>query len=214
MMIKSNVSKRRMQSLPITKIVVLTIGVLLLTSVAVTAAANETIPSLLPESKQAFARQASIETELGSVLKLARTNVPIDIPLQKGYENGNEIYFIATDASDEETAAYATNLTGFKVNYAPTLTQIPDTASAEAYAFTSYRQGLAPLMTGRETKHYAVQAVLRATIREDFASKLGNLKHSIGTYDRLIRATIPVIIEDNLQARIFLLLSFDLGTNV
>jgi hypothetical protein len=79
---------------------------------------------------------------------------------------------------------------------------------------TSYRQGLAPLMTGEETKHYAVQAVLRATIREDFASKLGNLKHSIGTYDRLIRATVPVIIEDNLQARIFLLLSFDLGTNV
>jgi hypothetical protein len=68
----------------------------------------------------------------------------------------------------------------------------------------------------RETKHYAVQAVLRAAIREDFASKLGRLKHSIGTYDNLIRATVPVLIEDKLQAqaKFFFLLSFDKGTDV
>jgi hypothetical protein len=79
---------------------------------------------------------------------------------------------------------------------------------------TSYREGLTPLMTGEETKHYALQAVLRATIREDFVTKLGKLKHSIGTYDKLIRATVPVIIEDNLQAKFFLLLSFDINTYV
>jgi hypothetical protein len=79
---------------------------------------------------------------------------------------------------------------------------------------TSYRRGLTPLMTREETKHYALQAVLRATIREDFVSKLGKLKHSIGTYDRLIRATVPVTIEDNLQAKFFLLLSFDICTDV
>ncbi|HZD34924.1 MAG TPA: hypothetical protein VE130_06935 [Nitrososphaeraceae archaeon] len=73
----------------------------------------------------------------GSLLKLSRTNIPIDIPLLKGYENGNEIYFIATDVSDEKTAADATNLTGFKVNYAPILAQTPETARAQAYAFTN-----------------------------------------------------------------------------
>jgi hypothetical protein len=62
----------------------------------------------------------------------------------------------------------------------------------------SYREGLIPLMTKEETKHYAVQAVLRAAIREDFLSKLGRFKHSIGTYDRLIRATVPITTEDNL----------------
>jgi hypothetical protein len=56
--------------------------------------------------------------------------------------------------------------------------------------------------------------VLRAAIREDFASKLGKLKHSIGTYDRLVRATVPVIVEGNLQAKFFLLMSFDIGTDV
>jgi hypothetical protein len=143
MMIKS-VLIHKIQSLPITKAVALAIGVLLLTSVVVTAA-NGTMPTLLPQSQlQAFAQQASAETEMGSVLKLARTNVAIDIPLQKGYENGNEMYFIATDASDEETAAYATNLTGFKVNYAPALAQTPDPARAEAYAFTNGVEGDGP----------------------------------------------------------------------
>ena len=79
---------------------------------------------------------------------------------------------------------------------------------------TSYREGLTPLMTSEETKHYAVQAVLRAAIREDFVNKLGNLRHSIGTYNRLIRATIPIIKEENLPAKFFILLSFDIGADV
>jgi hypothetical protein len=78
---------------------------------------------------------------------------------------------------------------------------------------TCYRRGLVPLLTREETQHYAVQAVLRAAIREDFINKLGRLKHSIGTYDRLIRATVPVIIEDNHIAKFFLLISFDVGTD-
>ena len=81
---------------------------------------------------------------------------------------------------------------------------------------TSYREKLIPLMTGEETENYAMQAVLRAATREDFVKKLGKLKHSIGTYDRLVRATIPVIMEEDLQAqtKFYLLLSFDIDANV
>jgi len=91
--------------------------------------------------QQVLAQQPS---DLGSVLKLSRTNVPIDIPLLKGFENGNEIYFIATDVSDEKTAADATNQTGFEVNYAPLLAQTPETARAQAYAFTNGIAGDGP----------------------------------------------------------------------
>jgi hypothetical protein len=76
-------------------------------------------------------------TSSASVLKLANTNVPIDIPLLKGYENGNEIYFIATDVSDKNTASILTNKTGFKVNYAPILTQTPGSAKGQVYVFTN-----------------------------------------------------------------------------
>ena len=116
----------------------LAVGIFLLTSAAAAAS------TVSPLQQQVFAQQVTEETEPGSVLKLARTNVPIDIPLLKGYENGNEIYFIATDVSDEMTAAFATNLTGFKVNYAPALAQTPDSARAQAYAFTNGVAGDGP----------------------------------------------------------------------
>ena len=84
------------------------------------------------------------EAAPGSVLKLARASIPIDIPLAKGYENGNEIFFIATDASDEKIAQQATKLLGFKVNFAPLLSQTPESALSQAYAFTNGVPGKGP----------------------------------------------------------------------
>jgi hypothetical protein len=83
---------------------------------------------------------------------------------------------------------------------------------------TAYRNGLIPLMNKQETSYYAIQAVLRAATREDFESKIGRLEYSIGKYERLIRATIPIRLssskEDNESKFYYLLLSFDLDFNV
>jgi hypothetical protein len=57
---------------------------------------------------------------------------------------------------------------------------------------TAYRYGLTPLMNEQETSHYAIQAVLRATTRENFEPKIGRLEYSIGKYERLVRATVPI----------------------
>jgi hypothetical protein len=82
--------------------------------------------------------QSNMSPQLtSSVLKLANTNIPIDIPLLKGYENGNEIYFIATDVSDKNTASFLTNKTGFKVNYAPVLSQTPESAKGQVFVFAN-----------------------------------------------------------------------------
>jgi hypothetical protein len=72
-----------------------------------------------------------------------------------------------------------------------------------------YRQGLVPLMTGEETSQYALRAVVRATTREDFEVKLGRLQYSIGKYEKLIRATIPIPAPDDDKSKFYLLLSFD-----
>ena len=73
-------------------------------------------------------------------------------------------------------------------------------------------------MDKQETSHYAIQAVLRAATREDFESKIGRLEYSIGKYERLIRATIPIKLssskEDDGSKFYYLLLSFDLNSNV
>src|SRR5213594_1686759 len=59
----------------------------------------------------------------GSVLKLSRTSIPIDIPLRKGFYDGNDVFYVVTDASDKSIANLFTNQTGFKVNYAPLLSK-------------------------------------------------------------------------------------------
>ena len=81
---------------------------------------------------------------------------------------------------------------------------------------TAYRQGLIPLMTNEETLQYSIQAVLRATTREDFESKIGKLEYSIGKYEKLIRATIPILLfrgNEDKDKRFYLLLSFDVNSD-
>jgi hypothetical protein len=81
---------------------------------------------------------------MGSVLKLSQSNIPIDIPMMKGYQNGQEIFFIATDASDNQTAASITNQTGFKVNISPALSKTPESILNQAYGFTNGIPGAGP----------------------------------------------------------------------
>jgi hypothetical protein len=96
------------------------------------------------QKQQAFAQQ-TVVTKSDSILKKqAITNIPVNIPLQMAYEDGNEIYFIRTDVSDEKLAAAATNQTGFKVSYAPALAQTPKSARTQAYAFTNGIVGYGP----------------------------------------------------------------------
>ena len=56
----------------------------------------------------------------------------------------------------------------------------------------------------------------RAATREDFESKIGRMEYSIGKYERLIRATIPIRLfsKDDESKFYYLLVSFDLNSNV
>jgi len=78
---------------------------------------------------------------------------------------------------------------------------------------TAYRQGLSPLMSKDQTSQYAIQAVLRASTRQDFETNIGRLQYSIGKYEKLIRATVPVIL-NNKDSKLYLLLSFDIDSDV
>jgi hypothetical protein len=82
--------------------------------------------------------------QTGSLLKLSHANVAIDIPLTKGYVNESEVFYITTDVSDNRTAAHLTNITGFKVNYAPLLAQAPNASIANIYEFKNGINGTGP----------------------------------------------------------------------
>jgi hypothetical protein len=108
---------------------------------------NNTAASSAPSSQSAAASSSANVTAAegpGSVLKLSQANVAIDIPMMKGYENGHEIFFVATDASDNQTASAITNQTGFKVNVAPVLAKTPESARNQAYGFTNGIPGNGP----------------------------------------------------------------------
>ena len=100
----------------------------------------------------------------------------------------------------------------------------------------AYREGLQPLMDRQETEHYTIQTVLRASTRETFENKIGKQRYAIAVYEKLIRATVPIVIighQDNKDGKqkqkkqqqqqqqekqdfkwFYLLVSFDLGSDV
>lgn len=75
---------------------------------------------------------------------------------------------------------------------------------------SAYRDSLIPLMDRQETERYTVQAVLRAAMRETFEERIGRLMYSVGVYQKLIRATIPIVASR--QNKFYILLSFDVGS--
>ena len=84
------------------------------------------------------------QSGIDSVEKLEKSNVSIDIPISKGYIDGNIAYFIATDASDEHAVSSITNNTGYPVNYAPLLNDTPKSIRGQGYVFLNGVQGEAP----------------------------------------------------------------------
>ena len=86
-------------------------------------------------------------TNLGSNNPTANTTGPstITLPLSKGFVDGKIAYFIATDASSKEIVSSVSNSTSFKVNYAPSLADTPQSSRQQGYVFLNGLKGEGPL---------------------------------------------------------------------
>lgn len=71
------------------------------------------------------------------------TNVydEVAVPISKGYVDGKVAYFIATDASNNETANSIFENMGWRVNFAPVLSQLPQTDLSQGFEFLNGIQG-------------------------------------------------------------------------
>jgi hypothetical protein len=78
------------------------------------------------------------------VQNLSKTNVPVILPLIKGYVKGHEVFYITTEASDKKIADHLTNLTGSRVVYAPSLRYAPAGSLANIYEFKNGIKGIGP----------------------------------------------------------------------
>jgi hypothetical protein len=76
----------------------------------------------------------------------------------------------------------------------------------------SERKGLKPLLNAEETAQYAITAVTRQYTRLRWQQFLGKVSYTCSHYEKLLRATIPIIDENN-HLQYVLLLTLDVGTD-
>ena len=81
------------------------------------------------------------QTDLGSVLKLSRANVPATIPLHQGFYNSGDVFYIITDSSEQKHADLITEQQEWKVELAPLLANAPKEALSTTYFFTNGVKG-------------------------------------------------------------------------
>ncbi len=74
-------------------------------------------------------------------LAFATTNDTIPFNFSKGYGDGDIMLFIATDTSDNQTAASMTSSLGHKINYVPELASIPKSYIQQGYDFLNGIKG-------------------------------------------------------------------------
>jgi hypothetical protein len=86
----------------------------------------------------------AIAPAMAATQELSDTSLPVEIPLVMGYADGNEVFYITTEASVEEVANHLTDLTGFRVVYTPALAKTPANALANIYEFTNGIEGTGP----------------------------------------------------------------------
>ena len=67
-----------------------------------------------------------------------------ELPAGKAFAEGNEIYFVHTEASDIGVAEKLTNMMQSPVMFVPSLASVPDEALANVYVFTNGVEGKGP----------------------------------------------------------------------
>jgi hypothetical protein len=68
-----------------------------------------------------------------------------EMPVGRAYADGQEIYFMHTEASDAEIASLLTGMMSSPVLHVPALADVPDAALANVYVFANGIDGTGPL---------------------------------------------------------------------
>jgi hypothetical protein len=98
-------------------------------------------------------------------------------PPVKGFAEGEEIYFIHTEASDKKIAGILTDMMGSPVPVVPSLAKVPEESLANIYVFDNGVEGMGPLgfqpdifENPPETKGYSPLRKLNLVTWKDEAS--------------------------------------------
>lgn len=82
-----------------------------------------------------------IEVQKEPSLLLSRTNIAATIPMHEGFYNGNSIFYIITDSSQQEYAEMITKKQGWKVEVAPPIEKISEDTLQKIFVFKNGVKG-------------------------------------------------------------------------
>lgn len=103
-------------------------------------------PSSQGEVSRLSSQLAQMQKELDAAKKRPATaqtmqnprlTVPVAIPLLRGFAKGGEVFYITTEASDNDLAEALTRKTNFRVVFTPVLAAAPKETLDDMYVFTN-----------------------------------------------------------------------------
>ena len=74
-------------------------------------------------------------------LKLARTILPVTLPMHTGFYDGEDVYYVITDSSTQKYADEISQWQNYNVTAAPLLEETPETALGKVYLFKNGKSG-------------------------------------------------------------------------
>ena len=127
-----------------------TLSVIAILLPAIALVLSSTLPSgsgidALAESSNSHINDQTGASSRTLVQNLTKANMPVTLPLTRGYVNGFEVYYISTEASDKGLADHLTNFTHSRVSYTPALRNAPPQSLGNIYVFANGIKGPGPL---------------------------------------------------------------------
>ena len=113
-----------------------------------------------------------IELEKDPLSLLSRANVPATIPMHKGIYEGDQIFYILTDGSDEEYTKILTEKQDWNVEFSPPIADIPEDALQNLFIFKNGIRGdgiygfqaeLFSSTPSQESEYSALNSVIEVT---------------------------------------------------
>ncbi len=101
---------------------------------------KEVTPTITP-SETAFScpQRISMKDYVGqssdNEINIARSNIPVTLPLHAGYFDGKYVYFIFTDTNDISVSQVISSMQCWKVEHSAVLSETPESALAKVYIF-------------------------------------------------------------------------------
>ena len=87
-----------------------------------------------PEITQSTVTTQPIENY---TIKLAKSTIPVPIPMHEGLVNGKTVYYIITDSSNNLVASTISSNQNWKVQLSPVLAHVPSTSYGNIFIFTN-----------------------------------------------------------------------------